>query len=803
VKSDLKLLDASLAGNPQAFGDIVRRYQSLICAIAYSATGDLGLSEDLAQETFVAAWTRLRELREPAKLRAWLCGIARNLISNSIRRRGRDITAQAEPLEQLRQTRGTAPPPREHAISKEEETILWRALEQIPETYREPMILYYREQQSVRRVAQALGLTQDAAKQRLSRGRRMLKDQVAVFVEKSLSRTGPKKAFTAAVLAAIPATAARAAGAAAVAAKGAAAAKSAAATGLGGWVLGPLLGLIGGFIGTVAGIENTKSPRERKFMVKMAWIISACVLVFLALLFFCRATLSSSARNVAWVLGGLWASYGIGLTALIIWANRRQSQIRRQDRNSGQLFRATKTGLWKSRINIILLLLFFGCVVLCLTSFYRLAQHRASQQNSKRFARPESLTLDNGLTVILLENHKENKVALESFYRAGFIHEPRGKAHISHVVEHMVIRCATRSYKPNESFMLLQKKGMANAETLPTFVHYDYILPSNELELALKIESERLTSIKFSEEILKQEIPKCLQEIEFVQNNPQAGLVKFGLVALSQTIRFGEHFVPVCAGTPRLTIQDVKRFHRKNYTPQSSLLIIVGDFDSQAAKRMVRKYLRNTPKAQPQPRVLVQISRDIRASWDFASDAVYLLYPGPGHDVNHRIALILFGNYLSARLSLDANLKKVTKISFCSNQLYPVGEFPFFIFAEAKKGEPIERVRPALKNLVGNALHDFNAVTFSHTKLALLSFMRSSLLEGGFAPPSMKHEMLLGQEAINLGVKELLRDGLSDKQFLSRLNDLDFKTAFKILKAHLSEQNEKKVIFLAAKEQSR
>ena len=89
MSSDLELKEACLAGNRQAFGRIVERYQSLICAIAYSATGDLGVSEDLAQETFVTAWKRLGELRDRTKLRAWLCGIARNLTNNWIRQRSR------------------------------------------------------------------------------------------------------------------------------------------------------------------------------------------------------------------------------------------------------------------------------------------------------------------------------------------------------------------------------------------------------------------------------------------------------------------------------------------------------------------------------------------------------------------------------------------------------------------------------------------------------------------------------------------------------------------------------------------
>src|SRR5512136_2226939 len=83
---DAGLVHASLAGNREAFGQIVSRYQSLVCSLAYSATGSLSQSEDLAQETSLAAWKHLAELREPAKLRAWLCGMARNLINNSLRK---------------------------------------------------------------------------------------------------------------------------------------------------------------------------------------------------------------------------------------------------------------------------------------------------------------------------------------------------------------------------------------------------------------------------------------------------------------------------------------------------------------------------------------------------------------------------------------------------------------------------------------------------------------------------------------------------------------------------------------------
>src|SRR6266568_9621192 len=88
--SDSELVTQSLAGNRDAFGWIVARYQSLLCSLAYSATGSLSQSEDLAQETFIAAWKQLAALREPEKLRSWLCGIARNLIYDALKKDGRE-----------------------------------------------------------------------------------------------------------------------------------------------------------------------------------------------------------------------------------------------------------------------------------------------------------------------------------------------------------------------------------------------------------------------------------------------------------------------------------------------------------------------------------------------------------------------------------------------------------------------------------------------------------------------------------------------------------------------------------------
>lgn len=340
--TDAELVSASLTGNRDAFGRIVTRYQSLICSLAYSATGCLGQSEDLAQETFITAWRHLRHLREPGKLRAWLCGIARNRINSSLRREGREPIRTAEPLDTVHDAPAPEPLPTDHAITKEEEAILWRSLERIPEIYREPLVLFYREQQSIERVAAELELSEDAVKQRLSRGRKLLHEQVLAFVEGTLARTNPGKAFTLGVIAALPlfATSASAATVGATAIKGSSAAKASALLGFSGVILGPLAGILGAWLGVKTSLANAESERERQFIrrtskLSLGLIIAFCATMF-SLIFITDRFWKNHPLTITIGLITLSLGYIVALFVQIIRHNRQLRQIRAEEAAAGR-----------------------------------------------------------------------------------------------------------------------------------------------------------------------------------------------------------------------------------------------------------------------------------------------------------------------------------------------------------------------------------------------------------------------------------------------------------------------------------
>jgi RNA polymerase sigma factor (sigma-70 family) len=352
--NDAGLVAESLDGNREAFRQIVERYQTLISSLAYCATGNVSQSEDLAQETFVSAWKQLADLREPARLRPWLCSITRFLISKEFRRQGREPVHAAESLEAVDEWVSPEPLPPDQVISEEEKVILWRSLERIPEIYREPLVLFYREHQSIEAVAKDLGLSEDAVKQRLSRGRKLLQEQFLAFVAGALKQTAPDKTFTLGVIAALPllATTAKAAAATAAATKGGSAAKTATGAGMlsafltgGGVILFSLFGVFGFFgrwVGRKMGRASQQSPLGRKRLIQFWRTLAIGFLVFVLPSMLVPHSMIHSHPWLfsAWTWS-LTAFYWLVAVALAIWVWQRKRDARRSGAEASETAQTT------------------------------------------------------------------------------------------------------------------------------------------------------------------------------------------------------------------------------------------------------------------------------------------------------------------------------------------------------------------------------------------------------------------------------------------------------------------------------
>lgn len=193
--SDAALVRQAIQGDKKAFVQIVARYQGLVSAVTLAIIKDPSASEDVAQDVFLNSWKKLSSLREPSKLRPWLVAIARQHALAALRKKRSDVTFD----EQMYHTKSSAPQPDELSSQRDEHAFVFRALADLPEKYRLPLVLYYREEQSTARVASALSISPDAVRQRLSRGRQLLRDRVENSLSETLRRNAPTQAFTLAV----------------------------------------------------------------------------------------------------------------------------------------------------------------------------------------------------------------------------------------------------------------------------------------------------------------------------------------------------------------------------------------------------------------------------------------------------------------------------------------------------------------------------------------------------------------------------------------------------------------------------
>jgi RNA polymerase sigma factor (sigma-70 family) len=245
-------------------------------------SGNVAKSEDLTQETFLVAWQRLQELQEPENLKAWLCGIVRNLARNSARKRTPTQFGAAENAENADlDPVDDASSPHDLAAEREEAAIVGQALCALPDKYREPLVLFYREDQSIQNVAEAMDLSQEAVRQRLSRGRNMLRDKMEAVIERSLRRTKPTSALTIAIMAALPCVAsqAKAAIVAGTAAKAVPAiGKSFWSFSLLGVLVSPVISLAAMPLMARAAERAGKSPREKRYLVRFSWQIGFLIL---------------------------------------------------------------------------------------------------------------------------------------------------------------------------------------------------------------------------------------------------------------------------------------------------------------------------------------------------------------------------------------------------------------------------------------------------------------------------------------------------------------------------------------------
>jgi len=214
--------------------------------------------------------------------------------------------------------------------------------------------------------------------------------------------------------------------------------------------------------------------------------------------------------------------------------------------------------------------------------------------------------LDNGLQVLLVEDHRLPLVSLDTWYHVGAKNEVQGRTGFAHLFEHIMFQGA-RDIPEDTWFPMLEGAGasMVNGTTDFDRTNYFETLPSNQLELALWMESDRMG---FLLDTLTQERLDNQRDVVRKERQQSTENVPYGIAE--------EHFFKALFPAPHpyngvvigshadleaATLDDVKGFFSTYYAPNNATLVIVGDIDPETTKALVSKYYGDIPRVADPP----------------------------------------------------------------------------------------------------------------------------------------------------------------------------------------------------------
>jgi RNA polymerase sigma-70 factor, ECF subfamily len=171
---DETIIRKCLEGNADAYSVLVDRYKNMAYNLAFRMSGDEDTAKDLSQESFIAAYTSLREFRFNAKFSSWLYSIVLNKCRDHLRRT--KDTVSADELAEVLPNREKSP--EQTASEGQDKDLLQLALDALPADYRRVLVLKHMEGMDYEEIAAITGMSVAALKVRAHRGRNMLKEAI-------------------------------------------------------------------------------------------------------------------------------------------------------------------------------------------------------------------------------------------------------------------------------------------------------------------------------------------------------------------------------------------------------------------------------------------------------------------------------------------------------------------------------------------------------------------------------------------------------------------------------------------------
>jgi zinc protease len=200
-------------------------------------------------------------------------------------------------------------------------------------------------------------------------------------------------------------------------------------------------------------------------------------------------------------------------------------------------------------------------------------------------------TLDNGLRVIVREDHRAPVVVSQIWYKVGGSYEPKGLTGISHVLEHMMFK-GTENYGPGEfSKIIAEEGGRENAFTGRDYTAYFQRLERSRLPISFKLESDRMRNLRLLKEEFSKEIKVVMEERRLRTEDQPESLVYERLMATAfQRHPYHNPVIGWMDDLESMRVEDLQQWYQRWYAPNNATLVVVGDVDPDEVVTLARKF---------------------------------------------------------------------------------------------------------------------------------------------------------------------------------------------------------------------
>lgn len=289
--------------------------------------------------------------------------------------------------------------------------------------------------------------------------------------------------------------------------------------------------------------------------------------------------------------------------------------------------------------------------------------------------------LPNGLHVILHEDHSSPIVAVDIWYYVGSKNEDPNRTGFAHLFEHMMFQGSANVKKAEHMAYIQKAGGTFNGSTNWDRTNYFQVVPSNQLELVLWLESDRMMSLNVNQENLDNQREVVKEERRWrVDNRPYGTQWEETFKRLFKVHPYRWPVIGYMEHLNAATLEEVKKFFDTYYVPNNAVLVIAGDIDVEKTKKLIEKYFGDIPRGKYEIKrpVVVEpsLTHQVRDTIydNIRLPAVFIAFKIPRDGEKDFYALDLLANILGSGRSSRLYQKLVYEKKIAQNvNVYAIG----------------------------------------------------------------------------------------------------------------------------------